>query len=480
MRPNRKADLQRKLTLAAVPTPPPGLAERIKTDIPKHFPDSTVERRRLGNAVAFNMRVAASILLLVGSLFTALYILNGRYQDEQRHMEDFSSSLKTNNPPSAAASPVPKLPQNAKVVTSTEEPPATVAPPEPRRQVAENEIAETKAKTGERQPADAGVLKDQKKDEATNGPGKELAELDKQRDDFRRAAPATAPAAPVAVPKPAPPPPASVPPEVTAKVATEQPSAAYGGRTADGVNPTAAGAPTPHPAQQKDERDSSARKAAQAGSVQSAQAPALAGRAKLERAPRDSVTSLVQHFSGPAERPRRGVSLEADAAPSPVDSTKGVLRISIDTVGDPAGFRYAPTPVATGARLEIEINGRTVASHRAVTSEPFTGGGTLEEGLSSTAVYEFQLAPGSSGQTVLATVRLHFRSATDGREQTIERTVSVRDIATSWDAASLRTKRASLAAAYADARSRGADTSAIAEKARAIGLDELADLAKQH
>ena len=67
MRPNRKADLQRKLTLAAVPTPPSGLAERIKTDIPKHFPDSTVERRRLGTAVAFNMRVAASILLLVGT-----------------------------------------------------------------------------------------------------------------------------------------------------------------------------------------------------------------------------------------------------------------------------------------------------------------------------------------------------------------------------------------------------------------------------
>src|SRR5258708_24405989 len=96
MRPNRKADLQRKLTLAAVPTPPSGLAGRIKTDIPKHFPDSTVERRRLGTAVAFNMRVAASILLLVGSLFSALYILNRRYQDEQQHMQDFSRSLESN------------------------------------------------------------------------------------------------------------------------------------------------------------------------------------------------------------------------------------------------------------------------------------------------------------------------------------------------------------------------------------------------
>src|SRR5258708_9219889 len=99
MRPNRKADLQRRLTLAAIPTPPPGLAERIKTDIPKHFPDSTAERRRLGSAVAFNMRVAASILLLIGSLFTALYILHGRYHHKQRHIQDFSHSLEVNNPP---------------------------------------------------------------------------------------------------------------------------------------------------------------------------------------------------------------------------------------------------------------------------------------------------------------------------------------------------------------------------------------------
>src|SRR5260370_40759115 len=107
MRPNRKADLQRKLTLAAIPTPPAGLAQRIKTDIPKHLPDSPAERKRLGSAVAFNMRVAASILLLVGSLFVALYILNRAYLDEDQHMRDFSHSLESSKAPSAAASPVP-------------------------------------------------------------------------------------------------------------------------------------------------------------------------------------------------------------------------------------------------------------------------------------------------------------------------------------------------------------------------------------
>ena len=35
MSPNRKAELQRKLTLAPIPKPPAGLADRIKDEIPK-------------------------------------------------------------------------------------------------------------------------------------------------------------------------------------------------------------------------------------------------------------------------------------------------------------------------------------------------------------------------------------------------------------------------------------------------------------
>ncbi len=472
MRPNRKADLQRKLTLAAIPTPPAGLAQRIKTDIPKHFPDSTAERKRLGSAVAFNMRVAASILLLVGSLFVALYILNRAYLDEDQHMRDFSHSLESNKAPSAAASPVPKLPQSAsKVVTSTEEPPVTVAPPEPRGRRAEAEIAETKAKKSERQLVDAETRRDREKDEAAKSPAKELADLDKKRDDFGRAVPA----APVSVPTPAPPPPPSAAAEESATVVVAQAPAVSVGRNAGGVNVTST---TATAAPQKAASELAARKSAPAGSVQSARASDLVvARAQMKKIPNDPVTPLVQHFAGPIERPRHGVRLEADAAPSPLDSTKGVLRISIDTAGNP-GAGASAAPAAAGARLEIAINTRAVESHRAVTGEPSTGDGTLDEGLSTTAVYEFQLVPNVSGQTVLATVRLHYRSMPDGREQTLERTVRVSDIATSWAAASQRTKNASLAAAFAETQVRGGDTSAIAEKARAIGLDELAALAK--
>jgi len=74
---NRKADLQRKLTLAPVAKPPAGLAERIKREIPKDLRfNAETERERLSKAVAFNLRVAASILVLVSSAYLGLQLLS--------------------------------------------------------------------------------------------------------------------------------------------------------------------------------------------------------------------------------------------------------------------------------------------------------------------------------------------------------------------------------------------------------------------
>jgi hypothetical protein len=76
MNANRKADLQRKLSLAPVPKPPAGLAERIKSDIPKHLRfDVEKERQRLSRSIAFDIRVAASILILVLSAYATLHLM---------------------------------------------------------------------------------------------------------------------------------------------------------------------------------------------------------------------------------------------------------------------------------------------------------------------------------------------------------------------------------------------------------------------
>ena len=76
----RKAELQRKLALAPVPKPPADLAERIKRDIPKPLlVDAEKERFRLRQSVAFNVRVAASIILLVSSVYLALHLVSRKF-----------------------------------------------------------------------------------------------------------------------------------------------------------------------------------------------------------------------------------------------------------------------------------------------------------------------------------------------------------------------------------------------------------------
>lgn len=72
---NRRAQLQRKLAETPAPKPPAGLAERIKNDIPQELRfDAEEERERFGDAIGLNMRIAASILVLIATAFLALRV----------------------------------------------------------------------------------------------------------------------------------------------------------------------------------------------------------------------------------------------------------------------------------------------------------------------------------------------------------------------------------------------------------------------
>lgn len=457
MRPNRKADLQRKLTLVSIPKPPIGLAERIKTDIPKHLPTSTeADRRRLSSAVAFNMRVAASVLLLIGSLFFALHLLNTAYNEQDAKMAEFDKSLRTNAAPSPAVSPLPQ--RNApQVVTSTAQPPSQVAPPRMRAKQAPEQVAQLK---------DEGTVRDtkEKKDQAANG-FSSLGYLDKTR---QNAAPA--PAAPVATPPAvaaAAPEPQRVPPTSTPAGPPPPPAAAD---AAAARKAATAPAPVLYDFDSFEEMQQTRTEKAAPGRLTTVFGYVTNGK-RL-----DAPVSLVQHFSAPETRPRHGLQVEADAAPAPFDAAKHVLRVSIDTPSNHLKGGEA-APVAADARMEIDFNTDAVTSYRIVTGELAPSESKLVEGTSVTALYDLELKPSLPRRTRVATVRLHYRSLPDGRERTIEHVLHVRDLATVWDDAAMRTKRASLAAAYGEARARGADLSPIVEKARAIGLDELVKLA---
>ena len=74
---NRKAELQRKLAIAPVPKPPADLAKRIKSEIPEKLrAENEAERERLSDSIALNLRVAASILVLISTAFLALHLLS--------------------------------------------------------------------------------------------------------------------------------------------------------------------------------------------------------------------------------------------------------------------------------------------------------------------------------------------------------------------------------------------------------------------
>ena len=67
MNSKRRAELQRKLSMGAVPHPPAGLSDRIKADIPQYL-QMEAERARFSGSVAFSMRVAASTWFELESL----------------------------------------------------------------------------------------------------------------------------------------------------------------------------------------------------------------------------------------------------------------------------------------------------------------------------------------------------------------------------------------------------------------------------
>lgn len=119
MKANRKAELQRKLALASVPKPPAGLADRIKREIPKPLlVDAEKDRVRLRQAVAFNVRVAASIILLVSSLYLALHLVTRKFGPERFDTATNSARAPVPQPQLAAARELDRI-----------APPATPPPP---------------------------------------------------------------------------------------------------------------------------------------------------------------------------------------------------------------------------------------------------------------------------------------------------------------------------------------------------------------
>jgi hypothetical protein len=267
------------LTLTPVPKPPAGLADKIKGEIPKHLLlDTERERERLSQSVAFNMRVAASILILVSSVYLGLQLI-------VRKSEERAPSL-------TAARQTPKA-----------------APVVSRADKAKNVDEMTEA----RRPATKVAA-------ARTKPTRERGFVDEKRDVARREAKEEAPLAALAPPPPA----AAAPtPTPTPAVATE-PAAMAEARNSDRAVAGLGSA-----------KAASLQKLAPASNfgVESERGEYDRMVAALDRGERPenvSVAALVQHFAAPAAAPKNAVGMETEVTAPPFAERKHFLRVSVD------------------------------------------------------------------------------------------------------------------------------------------------------
>jgi hypothetical protein len=438
MNSKRKADLQRKLSMGAVPRPPAGLAERIKNDIP-HYLQAEPERHRFSRSVAFSMRIAASILLLITSVFVTLNLL------EPDAKQNLAHDKRANLTPA-----VMHMEQAKKDAT------ASAAPAEEIRLEMTEEIPVPK-----KIPPPPSVPRVQLADGFSGARARqETDETDRDLGSANSSAPMmmkaeAPPAAPVVV-------------ESEAVVAQ---APAFAGYSYDTPAPAAA----PMPASSEERRD---KRAASSSFVREAYADGLDLGAKknvfgitvdpnvfyriktsLENGTRPkqesvNVEALVNFFAGtPEHPPRRGVRLEVEASPAPIEleGDHAVLRFTIDTPLLETHAGESTPPVARDARVEVDFNGSVVSTYRRVgDADQVDPEAVLLYNVSVTALYDIELRSGLKSSQRIATVRLRYRSIADGREHTIERIVRGRDLAGNWARASRRHRLASLGAIWGE------------------------------
>jgi hypothetical protein len=470
MNSKQRAELQRKLSLNAVPRPPADLAERIKADIPKYH-DTQAERAPFTRSVGFNMRIAASFLLAITALGVTVFYVERQSMPKEASLAQpgvFAPAARSVQEPRSSTAPAEEVrldiseePDGLRV-----EPPKSVPAPVIQQRLREH----------------APLLVAQAKKE--NDIDREDVIADTQVASGVASGSANADYAP----QPAEAPPATLMYEAmqeTAKVraadeiaaappAPPQEAPANAGRRAEARNitvtaeapmiapapPARAPAVTPAPATAKlarDERKTDKDKNKDGSIFGISVDPEVFQdiRTTLENGARPRVSAvdveaLVNYFAGPpAKRPRSGPSLEVEASPAPIEAEgdHAILRFTIDT---PAIATSATLPaVATDARVDILLNGNAVEkAHRIGDNHPPATESALHYNTSVTGLYALELRPNLTSSQVVATVRLHYVEGGKQRMQT--RIVYGKDLARSWKNASRRHRLASLGAIWGE------------------------------
>jgi hypothetical protein len=335
--------------MAPVATPPAGLAERIKSDIPRNLGFES-ERTTSRKSAMFNLRIAASIILLVSSLYLVLHLLSRTESNLGPSSAGTSRSIAS--APSAAVTlpSTPPEPGSAReqprtdlpAMPSSPPPRVAAAMPNPRIANAKHEEA-VEMTTGRTQLA---------------GSFENETPPVKQQQIVADAAPAPMIAAPAQPPAPA----------VVDQTAPAGFAAEGGAFAPERAVAKSAAAPR--------ERDAKRDEAPVRNFV--AIQEAISRGETLRHL---DTSAIVQHFAAP-DRPPAGLHVELEASAAPLNASKWLLRVSVD----------GP---ATGTAIDLAF-GDAIATHH-----PLTGAPAPNE----TALYEIEFKPGATPDQTIATVR---------------------------------------------------------------------------
>lgn len=422
MSPNRKADIQRKLALAPVPKPPAGLAERIKGEIPKELLQTTDrDRRRLTQSVAFNIRVAASIILLVGSTYLCITILS-------RAMRENASIARTER---ILASPESNaVPQAMKTAPAPAKPATVVADADvAKRQTALDHVAKDAAPAA---PSPAPAAPKVAAAVAQGRADERAATRDEEPPSEAKTRKKEATTEAIRVVAEAPPFTAVQETTILAPAAAPAPPAAAANAPAGAVASNAAAPSQPQP-EREPLTDRLSKQSADLLGPTSAKAADLA-IGKPATLFGIALTSPFAAATAPATAPSK-IRIETEAVRA-ADAAHTMLRVSLDLPNADV------PPVGADALLNITFDPKTVREYRALTVEPSTTERVLIRNTSFTALYELDLDPDAGRRAVIATITLHYSSVKDGTPQTVKRVVRVRDVAATWEKASARMKAA--------------------------------------
>lgn len=519
MNDKRKSELHRRLSMTSVPKPPHDLARRIKNDIPELL-DTSRERDRLSRSIGFNLRVAASILLLVGGTAFMLNLFTRANESQRPGVTAVTATLardagrnEETKKQFAVAPPASPLAE----VASTPAPAPPAAAPVMTTAALKDRVGASRSVPAS--PVEAqNVTSKVERSASADAAGAQVAssEVAAARADERRAERDKAAgresitvtsAAPLILPPPAAPAAkaaaadlqqnarASEPSAAHEKTRAGAPSGAVVGGVVGGVVPASAIAESGMAADRMQKRtnaeeirvaDRPARQTSDRGSAFGISTDMSAFdriRTAVEKGERPDAASvdieaLVNYFAGQPRRAPRRITLDLEGSPSPVSSSSRdvIVRTTIDTphvVIRPGGNT---PPAATNARLEIEFDPATVASHTRVGGNvPVVEQPLLPMNTSVTALYHVRLQQSLNTRQRVAVVRLRYRPAGGGSETTLVRVLYVSDILRAWTDASPRHRLASLGAVWGETLRGSASGSDVAKRAEELARQQPAD-----